>query len=179
MKEKESENKNYSITLRIRSSVYQKLKEYADHEQLSVNYLANQIFSNFVDWDATASKAGWIVFHRNALRAFLETIDEESLRNIAVSTADYVKDVTLLMLGKSDAESYYTMLKSRAKRSGFVLLESRHGNNKKIIFQHDMGKKWSLFFKIHYERMLYNLGHQVEFNHTDNTLVLDMKESFE
>ncbi len=175
MKERESENKNYSITLRIRSSVYQKLKEYADHEQLSLNSLANQVFSNFVDWDATASKIGWIVFHRNALRAFLDAIDEDTLRNIAVSTADYLKDVTLLMSDKPDIESYYMMLRNRAKRSGFVLLESRNGNSRKIILQHDMGKKGSMFFKAHYERMLHNLGHPVEFDYTDNTLVLDVK----
>ena len=172
--EKLAENRN-SITFRIHDMVLDKLKNIAKNERISLNTLANQVFTNYVEWDATAIKAGWIIFHKTALRQIFDSLDDESLIKLAVTTADYVKDVTLLMSERNDLEGYLFMLRNRAKRSGFVLIESHHGADARFILQHDMGRNWSAFFKAHYERMLHNLGHSVSFDLTDNTLVMDLK----
>ncbi|HJU14028.1 MAG TPA: hypothetical protein VJ792_06180, partial [Candidatus Nitrosotalea sp.] len=165
----EGASEKYSVTFRLDNAVLNRLRTLAKHEGISLNTLANQVFRNFVEWDATATKAGWLVFHKTALREIINSVDEDTLEKLAVQTADYVKDVTLIMSERHDLESYLSMLRNRAKKSGFVLIESHRGPNKRLILQHDMGKNWSSFFKAHYERMLQNLGFPAKFEQTDNT----------
>lgn len=170
----EQSNEKYSVTFRLDNAVLHKLRDLAKNDGVSLNTLANQIFKNYVEWDATATKAGWLVFHKTALKQIIDSVGKTTLENLALQTADYVKDVTLLMSERHDLEGYLSMLRSRAKKSGFVLIESHRGPGKRLILQHDMGRNWSLFFRAHYDRMLQNLGHPAKFEMTDNTLVIDL-----
>lgn len=172
----EEGSEKYSVTFRLDNAVLSRLRIIAKHEGISLNTLANQVFKNFVDWDATATKAGWLVFHKTALKEIINNVNEDTLKKLAVQTADYVKDVTLVMSERHDLESYLSMLRHRAKKSGFVLIESHRGPGRRLILQHDMGKNWSSFFKAHYERMLQNLGYPAKFEQTENTLVIDLQD---
>jgi len=135
------EKKNISATFRLPAKEYKILKKFADSEKISLNTLVNHIISKFLEWDIAATKAGWTVVHRNTMREILQCIDENKLKEIAEHSAEYMKDVTLLMSGSTNLESCLEMLRNRAKNSGFVVMESEHENDKKIIFQHDMGRK--------------------------------------
>ena len=168
------EKKNTSVTFRFTTNEYNILKKIAKNEKLSLSTFVNHIISRFLEWDMIVQKAGWSVFHKNTMKEILQCIDDEKIKEIAEHMAEYLKDITLLMYGTTDLESCLQMLRNKTLNSGFVIMEYEHENKKRIVFQHDMGRKWSSFFKIHYEKMLNDLGHPVKCEITNNTLVLDI-----
>ena len=168
------EKKNTSVTFRFTTKEYNTLKKIAKNEKISLSALVNNMISRFLEWDMIVQKAGWIVFHKNTIKEILKCIDDDKLKEIAEHAAEYLKDITLLMYGTTDLESCLEMLRNKTMNSGFVIMESEHGNKRRIVFQHDMGRKWSSFFKVHYERMLNDLGYPVKCEITNNTLLLDI-----
>lgn len=175
MFENNSTSDRHSVTFRLDQSVLNKLKNIADGEKISLNTLVNQVFMNYVDWDAKAVKAGWMVFHKPALKEIIENIDDEDLVELAKNTSNYLKDVNLVMSGCNDLEGYLSLLRNRAKRSGFVLVDSKDEKNRRLILQHDLGRKGSIFFKAQCEQMLQNLGCHATFDFTANIVVIDLK----
>lgn len=170
----DGEKKNTSVTLRIPSQMYKKLKKIAEAEDLSLNVISNHALANFLEWDITAEKVGLVMFHKNTIKEIIQNMDEETLKKIAHQTADNLLDFTLFISGRTDIESCLGMLRKWAKKSGFITTEYEQDTKRRIIFQHDMGRNWSVFYKNHYDKMLHTIGYTPKFEMTDNTLVLEI-----
>ena len=164
-----------TFTFRLLSSTLSKLKRHAEEEQISVNTLANRIFTNYIEWDMISSKAGWAVWEKHVLKELIEELDEESIIKIATRTADSTKNMRLLMTGSDDIEGFFLILRNRANRSGFTYQEHKTNGITKFVLQHNLGKKCSLFFKSHYEQILNDLGYTAEFDYTNNILIINLK----
>ena len=50
------------------------------------------------------------------------------------------------------------MIRGRCERSGFNLKEFRQDDKIEACDAHDMGEKWSVYFKAFYENVFYDLG---------------------
>ena len=165
-------SQNESITFRIDSQKLKTLRECADENQVSLNTLVNQILTGYIEWDMVAVKAGYATIQKDILKEMFEAVDEEALRSIALKTADSSKDIMLVMTGQVSLEAFFSILRNRAKRSGFTFREYEENGMKKFILQHEMGRNWSVFFKIHCERLVNNAGHKAKVEFTDNTLII-------
>lgn len=169
--------KTENVSLRLSSDIVNLLKEDAEAERVSLNTLANQILNSYAEWDRTAVKAGWGVLQKDVLKEIMNELSEEAIIKIAIRTASYTKDIRLLMTGRDDLEGFIMILKGRVKRSGFYLQEPKQSDGRrKFVIQHDMGIKWSIFWKYHYEKLLNSLGYPASFEYTENTLVMIIKE---
>ncbi|TLX80037.1 MAG: hypothetical protein E6L05_00615 [Thaumarchaeota archaeon] len=152
-----------------------KLKASAKIEGLPLNAMINQILIEYLQWDMTATKAGWIVVLSDVLKRMMNELDEKTLYKIAVATADSTKDVRLMMTGDDTIDGFFSILRNRLRKSGISYVESSEKGMIKFIIHHNMGKKWSFFYKIQHERMLQNLGQQATLDFTENTLVICVK----
>lgn len=162
-------------SFRISSKTLDKLKSQAESERVSLNTLLNDIFADYLQWDRTATKAGWVVVMSEVLKDLMNELDEKTLRKIAIRTADSTKDVRLMMTGGDTINGFFLILRNRLRKSGISYLESDEKGMTKFIIHHNMGKKWSYFYKIQHERMLQNLGQQAKLEFTDNSLFIYVK----
>lgn len=165
---------NESITFRIDSQKLKTLRECADENQVSLNTLVNQILTGYIEWDMVAVKAGYATIQKDILKEMFEAVDDEALKAVAARTADSSKDVMLVMTGQVSLEAFFSIMRNRAKRSGFTYREYEENGAKKFILQHEMGRHWSMFFKIHCERLVNSAGHKAKVDYTDNTLVISI-----
>jgi len=164
-----------SVTFRLNSSVLKKLEEKADQQKTSLNVLVNQILSSYVEWEMDSVKAGWIPTQRSVLTKVMEVLDEKDISGIAAKAADAsAKNAILFMYGKYDLESFLTYIRTSAQRSGFNVKEYDNERNLEMVIQHDMGWKWSIFFKYYYEKILHDLQMRAIFDYTENMLVINM-----
>ena len=164
-----------SVSLRLANTSLDKLKASAKIEGLPLNAMINQILTEYLQWDMTATKAGWIVVLSDVLKRMMNELDEKTLYKIAVATADSTKDVRLMMTGDDTIDGFFSILRNRLRKSGISYIESSEKGMIKFIIHHNMGKKWSFFYKIQHERMLQNLGQQATLDFTENTLVICVK----
>ena len=164
-----------SISLRLPGPNLDKLKKEAKNEGLTMNTLVNQILAEYLQWDITASKAGWVVVLADVLKRLMNELDEKTLYKIAVATADSSKDVRLMMTGDDTVDGFFSILRNRLRKSGISYIESSEKGMIKFIIHHNMGKKWSFFYKTQHERMLQNLGQIGTLDFTENTLIITVR----
>jgi hypothetical protein len=164
-----------SVSLRLSSPNLDKLKVEAKNEGLTLNALVNQILREYIQWDMTATKAGWVVVLSDVLKRLMNELEEKTLYKIAVATADSTKDVRLMMTGNDTIDGFFSILRNRLRKSGISYMESSENRMIRFVIHHNMGKKWSFFYKTQHERMLQNLGQSSTLDFTENTLIINVK----
>lgn len=179
MRDESSTEKTESITLRLDKRVLDKLRSYSQIEKTSINSVVNQFLQHSVDWDILAAGTGWIPIPKNILVAILDKLDDKTIVEVATKLGQTVpKDILLSMKGNSTIRDWVAILRSRARAAGFHYNEEEEKGKTKFITQHDMGIKWSKYFKTYYESAFNALGCHAEFVFTDNALVFKMDNKY-
>ena len=165
-----------STTYRLPEDMLQGLDAVAKQEEVSQNVLVKQILDSYLRWDVRAAKTGWVVMPRPVLMNIINEVDEKTLIKIASDTAKIAhKSIILSMQGKYDFDHWLGVVRERSKKSGFYLKESTSNGKTTIIMQHDLGEKWSIFFKEYYQEMLHALELAPTFDYTDSILVVTVE----
>lgn len=178
MEEKSENHKMEVISIRIDSKILDKLRSNAKIENTTLNSLINQFLRHSVDWDIFASKTGWVPIPKYALVSILDKVDEKTILEIGERVGKTVpKDLLLTMSGKYDVHDWLSILRNRAHAAGFGYSETDENGEIKFIMHHNMGLKWSKYFRAFYDSAFKELGYDLKFNLTENTLVykLDKK----
>src|SRR5438445_6287398 len=162
-------------SFRISGKNLDKLKAQAQSRGVSLTTLVNEIFTDYLQWDITATKAGWVVVLAEVLKDLMNELDEKTLYKIAKRTADSTRDVRLMMTGDDTIDGFFSILRNRLRKSGISYMESSEKGMIKFIIHHNMGKKWSFFYKVQHERMLQNLGRPATLDFTESTLIINVK----
>ena len=165
-----------STTYRLPEDMLQDLDAIAKQEEVSQNVLVKQILDSYLRWDIHAAKAGWVVMPRPVLMNIINELDEKKIIKIASDTAKIAhKGIVLLMQGKYDFDHWVQIIRDRSKKSGFYLKESTSNGKTTLIMRHDLGEKWSIFFKAYYQVMLHSLELAPTFDYTDSMLVVTVE----
>jgi hypothetical protein len=163
---------NESITFRVSGDILLALRQLSHEEGMSLNTLVNNVLRSYIDWESIAVKAGFGVFQKEIVREAIDALDEAALNKIAANTADAYKDMLLLMKGSLDLDSFLSVVKDRSKRTGFTFREFEEPEGKKIVLQHDMGAKWSIYSKAYHERVINSIGYPAKIEATDSSIVI-------
>ncbi|KFM18815.1 hypothetical protein AAA799P11_00936 [Marine Group I thaumarchaeote SCGC AAA799-P11] len=81
------------------------------------------------------------------------------------------KSMSLAMRGVYDLDSWLDILNCRAKAAGFKFQKINSDDKIKIIVNHNMGQKWSLWYKHFYTSVIHDLGYKVDFETTNDVVV--------
>src|SRR5690349_2163302 len=96
--ERQTKEKNVSMTLRLNSTVLSRLKREASQKRINPNTLAAQVLTDYVDWYSNAAKAGFLAIRKGLLTKFLEKLSEEEILSIAENIAkNETKDFILML----------------------------------------------------------------------------------
>lgn len=163
--------KTETITARISKRTLDKLRSYAKSENTTINSAINQLLSHAVDWDIVAAKTGWVPIPKDILMSYFEKLDDKTIMEVADASGKNVpKDMLLAMRGKLDVKEWISILRSRAKASGFHFSEIVEDDYVKFVMKHDMGMKWSVYFQTYYMSAFEALGCNIDCNLTNNTI---------
>jgi len=165
-------------SFRINSTILDNLKKISKEQKLSLNTYVNQVFDSHLSWDLHAHEVGWIVMLKSPLKEIIKHIDKQTIKTIAKNTAESgAKEIAFSMRGKYDIEEWISILKDRARSSGFSIKEYSNGDDKRLVMYHEMGENWSIFFETYYYTIFYELGANIKSDHTENSILLEIKKS--
>ncbi|HXX05748.1 MAG TPA: hypothetical protein VEJ68_02890 [Candidatus Bathyarchaeia archaeon] len=172
-------DKNKTVTFRIDTHVLDKIKSHAAFEKITLNALVNQLLAHAVDWDIVAAKSGWVPIPKTLLMAWFDNLDDQTIVNVAREMGKNVsKDLLFAMRGKNEVWEWVSVLRGRAKAAGFSFTQVDDANEVKFIMKHDMGLKWSKHFMTFYEEAFKEMGCNVKFDFTDNTLIYKIDKKY-
>lgn len=163
---------NESITFRINSKVIEQLRMQAEYDRISLNTFVNRILSGYLEWDIHTAARNFGVIQKSILKEMAQEISTEKLREIA-QRATSIADLMLLTGHSQDAESLLHAVMTIARHSGYLVRSFRDDDRRwKIIIQHDLGPKWSEFYKAQIEQVFRNANHRITLENTDNSLIV-------
>jgi hypothetical protein len=176
-----------SVTIQVDEETALNLTRLAEEEGISLESLLRNVLRSYIAWNLVAAKARLAAIPKSALKVFLEELSNKQLEELAIKTADDFRDIILQTYGGIDLDIILSLTEERARRSGFIFKvfgddasqrtnvrddkNDDHGYSscfKTIFMEHNMGRQWSFFFKIHMETLLNNLGYSYRSEYTDN-----------
>ncbi len=167
-----------SVSLRLDKNTWNKLKVLASKQKLSPNALVSNILDSHLEWELTATAAGWVVMPKPFLIELFKVIDSDTIEKVITKLSSRMaKDISLYMRGKHDLNSWLSIIRARCARSEFNLTEYEDETKHELIIQHDMGENWSLYFKTYFQNIFHDIGVKAEFDYTDNTLVIKIEKN--
>lgn len=179
MNEELNTEKNKTVTFRIDKEVLEKIKSHAAFEKITLNALVNQLLAHAMEWDIVASKSGWIPIPRGLLMGWFDKMDEKTILAVSQEKGkDVSRDMLFAMKGQSDVLGWVSILRGRAKAAGFSFTQVYEKNEVKFIMRHDMGLKWSKHFKTFYETAFKELGCNVKFDLSENTIIFKFDQKY-
>jgi hypothetical protein len=182
--------KTRSITFRLDPGVVDSLQREADHKEISLNMLVNQVLRRYVKWDTFEPKIGMmpvpkIILSTCVNKAILvanevglnqDDIDshrDKIIRSAAEISFNLIKDSALLM---KRAYNLWTVLEILQEYMKVSDMKSDHrievGNIHVFMIQHELGENWSLFTKVLLELIFENLANtRPDVSITSNTII--------
>lgn len=165
------------VTFRIKKRTLDNLKSISGEENISLNTFVNQIFDAHINWNLHAAQVGWVAVLKSGIMELIKHVDKETIAQIAKNSAESgAKEIALYMRGKYGIEEWISILKDRARISGFSVKEYDKNGKTTIVKHHDMGENWSIFFKTYYETVFNDLGIKVNSEHTENSVMIELEE---
>jgi len=166
-----------TITFRLDNDTLEKIRNVATSENTSLNALVNRILESYIEWDLDAPHAGWAIMPKLFLIELIKEVDNDKISKIMSKLSKTMsKEMDLYMKGKHNLDTWLSMIRGRCERSGFNLKEFRQDDKIELVMQHDMGEKWSVYFKAFYENVFYDLGVKTSLEYTENTLVIKLED---
>ena len=152
------------------------LHQEAELKQVSLNTLANQIFREYVEWYASAPKAGYVTVRRSLIERILNDLTEDEILDYAKTTSKDSRDINLLVTGEYTLRSVLRVIEHKVRISGYRYRRELKGDAQSFIIQHDLGRKWSLYLGALFKAEFEEVGlKNPEFEILDNILVFRIK----
>ena len=169
-----------SVTLRFNNEILNQLRNESNQKRISLNTLASQIFQSHVEYDTYASKAGMISFPKSLLIRLMEGLGEQEVEELSKYIAkNEIKDMTLLLTKEYSLSSFLDTIESWLRVSGFPYRRDQSSRDNRVqifVIQHDMGKRWSLYFERLFKYVFEDMKvTDYSFDITDNSVAFKIQ----
>lgn len=148
-----------NITYRLEKATLEKIQFQADQKGVSMNTIAQGIFSDYFDWGCYAPKAGMIPMHKSVLSMMFDKLSEKEVLEVAEFFAKAkVKDVLLVLRNNFSLEALLNMFEAWLKSSSLLYTKNVNDDSQTYTITHEMGNKWSLYMWHMLKTMFQDMG---------------------
>lgn len=141
--------KSSSITFRIDEKTEQSLRKLADANRTSLNTLANQIFSDYVECEVFTKKFGTLKISTDSFRRILSSISEKDLVDLAIrGGGQEAKEFMLFKWKELNTDVVTDFIKMYFEFCGYGRCDMSKSESKvSLSVHHDLKEKGSLYLK--------------------------------
>ena len=174
--QKEGTSSSGTATFRFDARLLDSLKEEAEQKRTSLNTLVTQILLMHSEFHTSAAKGGMISMPKSLLVKIIEKLSPQVIQLSEYIASNDLKDTILLMKNEYSANSILDFIESWARVGGYPyrhheedakdLSKIKHS----FVLQHDMGERWSLYFVELLKFAFKQVGTDIHFEHTKNTI---------
>lgn len=162
-----------NITFRLDKEVLERISLEAEQKGVSMNSVAQNVFSDYFGWSAYAPKAGMIPLHKTVLSMMVDRLPEKDIIEIADLFGKVkVKNMILVLRNDYNAGAFLDVLDSWLKSSSVSF--TKHINHETEVYTvtHEMGIKWSIYLSHMLQVIFDDIGlKEVIFEKTDDIVM--------
>jgi len=118
----------------------------AEEKGITVNSLLNSILVDHQGWLKVARDSGFVYIHRSLYRAFIEELDEETLKRLGRTVVlSWLEDMAQYLHQSTDPEKILDTIEFRYSHDSLMKANfTRNKGDYTLVFTHDMGPKFSV-----------------------------------
>ncbi|MCA9827023.1 MAG: hypothetical protein KC444_01295 [Nitrosopumilus sp.] len=174
----EQKKKTETMSFRLDSQILDKIRAESESQGISLNVLANKIFSRYADWGMFEPKVGMVPIAKPIVTALFQKLSEQETVDLATQIGhSIVSDIATFMKGSMDIDSFVSWFVTRMKISDFEINHSVKDSKNNYIIKHDLGYNWSLYHKTVLE-LIFNdaFEKKIDFNIKDRIMELSFEK---
>jgi hypothetical protein len=135
-----------NITFRLDKDILDRISLEAEQKGVSMNSVAQNIFSDYYDWSAYAPKAGMIPIHKTVLGMMVDRLPEKDIIEIADLFGKVkVKNMILILRNDYNARAFLDVFESWLKSSSVSFTKNINHDAEVYTVTHELGIKWSTY----------------------------------
>jgi hypothetical protein len=135
-----------NITFRLDKDILDRISLEAEQKGVSMNSVAQNIFSDYYDWSAYAPKAGMIPIHKTVLGMMVDRLPEKDIIEIADLFGKVkVKNMILILKNDYNARAFLDVFESWLKSSSVSFTKHINHDTEVYTVTHELGIKWSTY----------------------------------
>lgn len=167
-----------NVTFRFKNETLNQLRKEAEHNRISLNTLASQIFQSHVEYHKYSSQAGMVSFPKSLLVRIMNRLSEREVESLSEHIAkNEIKDMTRLMKSAYSLSAFLDVFESWLRVSGFAYKRETIDNSEIFVVQHEMGRRWSIYFEKLIEYVFKDLNeNKPSFEVTDNSVAFKIND---
>ncbi|QLH11030.1 hypothetical protein [Nitrosarchaeum sp. AC2] len=144
----EQKKKTETMSFRLDSNVLDKIRKESESQGISLNVLANKIFSRYTEWSMFEPKVGMVPIAKPIVSALFQKLTEKETVELAKKIGQsIVSDIATFMKGTMDVDSFVSWFVTRMRISDFEINHVVKNEKHTYIIKHDLGYNWSLYHK--------------------------------
>jgi hypothetical protein len=145
-----------NITFRLDKDTLERIDHEAEQKGVSMNSVAQNVFSDYFDWSAYAPKAGMIPIHKTVLSMMVDKLTEKDIIEIADLFGKVkVKNMILVLRNDYNARSFLDVFESWLKSSSVSFRKNINHEAEVYTVTHELGIKWSMYLS-HMLQVIFN-----------------------
>ena len=145
-----------NITFRLDKDILDRISFEAEQKGVSMNSVAQNVFSDYFDWSAYAPKAGMIPIHKTVLSMMVDKLTEKDIIEIADLFGKVkVKNMILVLKNDYNARAFLDVFESWLKSSSVSFMKNINHDAEIYTVTHELGIKWSLYLS-HMLQVIFN-----------------------
>jgi hypothetical protein len=151
-------NETATVTFRIDKVVLDRIREDAEHRDVSLNSFLNQILRGFTEWDMFMPDAGSIPVAKSVVVQMFQKMTKDEIQDLAIKIGkNAIEDMVLFMRGSIDLDSFLRWIEVRMKNCSVDINHIVDSNKHRYIMKHNLGENWALYNKIMLETIFKEL----------------------
>jgi predicted DNA binding CopG/RHH family protein len=166
-----------TITFRLNKRIMENVRIEAENRIINVNTLVNQILKRFVEMDRFEPISGMIHIPRPVVTEIFNKKSDKEIINMANSIGkNAIYNTILFIKGDRDLNTFLSWIESEMNNHSLNVRHTIDGKIHKYIIKHDLGYKFSLYYKIIIESIFKDsLGESIDFTISDELLLFEFK----
>jgi hypothetical protein len=162
-----------NITFRLDKDTLERIGHEAEQKGVSMNSVAQNVFSDYFGWSAYAPKAGMIPLHKTVLSMMVDRLPEKDIIEIADLFGKVkLKNMLLVLRNDYNARTFLDMFESWLKSSSVSF--TKHINHETEVYTvtHELGSKWSTYLSHMLQVIFDDIGlKEVTIEKTDDIIM--------
>jgi hypothetical protein len=162
-----------NITFRLDKDTLERIGHEAEQKGVSMNSVAQNVFSDYFGWSAYAPKAGMIPLHKTVLSMMVDRLPEKDIIEIADLFGKVkLKNMLLVLRNDYNARTFLDMFESWLKSSSVSF--TKHINHETEVYTvtHELGSKWSTYLSHMLQVIFDDIGlKEVTIDKTDDIIM--------
>jgi hypothetical protein len=145
-----------NITFRLDKDMLDRISLEAEQKGVSMNSVAQNIFSDYYDWSAYAPKAGMIPLHKTVLGMMVDRLPDKDIIEIAELFGKVkAKNMVLILRNDYNARAFLDVFESWLKSSSVSFMKHINHDAEVYTVTHELGTKWSTYLS-HMLRVIFD-----------------------